>query len=47
MMSAFLGITSYYCKFIANYTTVAAPLTDSTKKNSLSQVIWTDCYGKP
>ena len=40
---AFLGITGYYRKFIANYATVAAPLTDSTKKNSPNQVIWTDC----
>ena len=39
----FLGITGYYRKFIANYATVAAPLTDSTKKNSPNQVIWTDC----
>ena len=39
----YIGITGYYCKFIANYATVAAPLTDSTKKNSPNQVIWTDC----
>ena len=30
---AFLGITGYYRKFIANYATVAASLTDLTKKN--------------
>ena len=30
---AFLGVAGYYRKFIANYATVAAPLTDLTKKN--------------
>ena len=40
---AFLRITGYYCKFTANYATVAAPLSDSTKKNSQNQVIWTYC----
>ena len=39
---AFLGITGYYRKFIADYATVAAPLTDLTKKNSPNQVIWTE-----
>ena len=36
---AFLGSTGYYRKLIANYATVAAPFTDSAKKNSLNQVI--------
>ena len=39
---AFLGITGYYRKFIADYATVAAPLTDLTKKNSPNQVVWTE-----
>ena len=38
---AFLGITGYYRKFIADYATVAAPLTDLTKKNVPNKVVWT------
>ena len=39
-ITAFLGIIGYYRKFIVNYATVAAPLTE---KNSPNQVTWTDC----
>lgn len=40
---AFLGITGYYRKFIADYATVAAPLTDLTKKNAPNKVVWIVC----
>ena len=30
---SFLGFTNFYCQFITNYSTLACPLIDLTKKN--------------
>ena len=37
----FLGLAGYYQKFMASYATIAAPLTELTKKTAPNQVIWT------
>ena len=39
---AFLGITSYYRKFIPEYATLTAPLTDLTRKTSPKRVLWNE-----
>ena len=38
----FLGLTDYYRRFIPNYATVAAPLTDLTRKSAPNIVQWSE-----
>ena len=38
---SFLGLTGYYRKFIGNYTSLAAPLSDLTCKQSPEKIPWT------
>jgi len=46
----FLALTGYYRCFMPSYTTMAAPLTDLTKKDCPNQVKWTpgcnEAFGK-
>ena len=45
-MRTFLGLTGYYRHFIPEYSSIAAPLTDLTKKSSPNQVVWSaQCDG--
>ena len=37
---SFLGLTGYYRDFIQNYSTIAAPLSELTKKAKPNKVIW-------
>ena len=41
---AFLGLTGYYRKFIPDYSTIATPLTDLTRKRGPNSIVWSaDC----
>ena len=39
-LRAFLGLSGYYRKFIANYSTIALPLSERTKKDYPDKVEW-------
>ena len=38
-LQSFLGLYNYYCRYIADYSKISAPLTDLTHKDTL--YIWT------
>ncbi|XP_076448667.1 uncharacterized protein LOC143285290 [Babylonia areolata] len=43
---SFLGLSGYYRRFMPNFSTLAAPLSDLTKKGKPNQVQWTESCEK-
>jgi hypothetical protein len=39
---SFLGLAGYYRRYVANFSAIAGPLSDLTKKRTPSKFIWTD-----
>ena len=43
---SFMGLAGYYRDFIPNFTAIAAPLSDLTRKGQPSKVGWSDAHEK-
>ena len=43
---AFLGLSGYYRKFVPNYSAIAGPLTDATKKGAPAEIAWDEPQSK-
>lgn len=41
-MRSFLGLAGYYRRYVPNFSAIAGPLSDLTRKRAPSNVIWTD-----
>jgi len=41
-LRAFLGLASFYRKYVPDFAMIAAPLTDDTRKENPNEVVWNE-----
>jgi len=41
-LRAFLGLASFYRKYVPDFAVIAAPLTDATRKGNPNEIVWND-----
>jgi len=41
-LRAFLGLASFYRKYVPDFAVIAAPLTDATRKGNPNNIVWND-----
>jgi len=45
-LRAFLGLASFYRKYVPNFAVIAAPLSDATRKGNPNEIAWNDSRDK-
>jgi len=43
---AFLGLASFYRRYVPDFAVIAAPLTDATRKGNPNEIVWNDSRDK-
>ena len=41
-LTAYLGLASFYRKYVPDFAMIAAPLTDATRKGNPNEIVWND-----
>jgi len=45
-LRAFLGLASFYQKYVPDFAMIADPLTDATRKGNANEIVWNDSRDK-
>jgi len=46
-LRAFLGLSSFYRKYVPDFAVIAAPLTDATRKENPNEIVWNEDRDTP